>query len=114
MAFAIFYNDEDAATIAGSLSRSDLTNAERQTAQKYWNGGIKDWATAPVARSACDTDPNVPFDGKRIIINGPGLTKQGLADLLNSIAVHVGLPHPGGYLQALAQDVLDCAIEPYP
>lgn len=113
LTFAVFYNDEDASTIAGALNRSDLTNAQRQTAQKYWNGGIKNWASGVVTLSPCD-DPNVPFDGKLIVITGPGLTKQGLADLLNSVAVNVGLPHPGGYLTALANDVLQCGVEPWP
>ena len=111
--FAFFFNDEDAAVIAGNLNRNDLTTQERQTAQKMWNGGVKDWGTAPVALSPCD-DPNLPFSSKRIVVSGQNLTKQQLVDLLLSIASHIGLPQPGGYLIALANDIDQCAVEPFP
>lgn len=115
MAFAIFYQDEDAAVIAGNLTRSDLTNAERQVAQKMWNGGMKNWATAPFGLSPC-ADPVVapPNSSRMVVIDGQGLTKQMLVDLMNSIANRIGLPQPGGYLQTLAIDVAECGVEPWP
>lgn len=114
MAFAIFYDDQDASVIAGTISRNDLTTQERQTAQKIWNGGMKNWATAPFALSPCD-DPNTfPVTSHRVVIDSPGITKQTLVDLLNSVATHIGLPQPGGYLTTLALDVAQCAVEPWP
>lgn len=113
MSFAVFYNDQDAATIAGNIQRSDLTTAEKQMATKVWNGGLKNWASAPLGLSPCD-DPLLPSDAKRIIISAQGVTKQDLVDLLNSIASHIGLPQPGGYLTTLALDVAQCGVEPWP
>jgi hypothetical protein len=112
-AFAIFYNDEDLATIQGSIQRSDLTNPEKQTAQKLWNAGLKNWAVAPMGLSPC-SDPVVAWDSRRVVIDGPGLTVQTVVDLLNSIASHIGLPQPGGYLTSLALDVAQCSVEPWP
>jgi len=107
MPFAIYYNDEDASTLAGAVNRSDLTNAEKQTAGKIWNGGLKNWATAPLALSPCD-DPNTnPVTSHRVVVNAVGVTRQDLISLLNSIGARVGGAN-GGYLTTLALDVEQC------
>ena len=111
MAFAIYYNDEDASTISGSLNRSDLTQAEAQMARKIWNGGLKNWSTAPFSLCTCD-DPNTyPVTSRRIVIDAQGVVKQDLVNLLNSIGNRLG-PGIGGYLTTLALDVQRCADEP--
>lgn len=109
--FEIFYDDQDASVIAGSLLRSDLSQTEKQMATKIWNGGMKNWASQPAALSPCD-DPTLPYDAHGIIIDVQGVTKQDMVNLLNSIALHTGFPQPGGYLQTLALDLQQCAVEP--
>lgn len=107
--FVIYYDDQDAATIAGNLTRADLTTEERQIAQKVWNGGMKDWATAPFALSPFCDDPNTfPVTSHRIVITAQGLTKEDLAAVLTSVGTRLG-PGLGGYLTTLALDVLQCS-----
>lgn len=110
--FAIWYNDEDASKIAGAVSRSDLTTQERQYANRLWNAGLKDWATAPVTLSPCD-DPTLPFDGKQIVIDGAQVSKQDTINWLRSIGNRLG-NDTGDYLLSLALDVEQCAVEPFP
>lgn len=114
--FAIYYVDEDYSTLSGAVNRNDLTTQEKQTATKIWNGGLKNWATAPFALSPTCDDPNTfPVTSRRVVINATGVTKQTMVDFLTSIAARVGAnPGPGGYLLALAADVSQCATEPFP
>lgn len=112
MAFAIFYDDSDAQAIAGALTRADLTNAERQQAQKFWNGGLKDWQTAPFGLSPCADASVAPANSsRRLVISAVGLTKQDFVNLLNTIGTRVG-GTVGGYLTTLALDVAQCGQEP--
>jgi len=112
MAFTIYYNDEDAQAIANGVNRSDLTNTEKQLALKCWNGGLKNWATAPFGLSPC-ADPLVApaNSSRRLVIDAVGVTKQDFANLLNTIGTRVG-GIVGGYLTTLALDVTNCGTEP--
>jgi hypothetical protein len=113
MAFAIFYNDQDTAVLAGTVSRGDLTNQERQFAQKCWNGGLRDWATAPFALSTCDDPSTFPVTSHRVVISAQGVTKQQFADFLRNLGTRLG-DAVGGYLTTLALDVEQCGVEPWP
>lgn len=133
--FAIIYNREDLTAIAAEATNPGLTNAEKQIANRYWNGGVKDWATAPYAGdvNAC---VDIPFDptgdpiyaGKTItnlgnghwrvcdpdiravVVTGTQVSKAGLVTFLRQI----GNKYPGAnYMLSIADDVENTAIEPW-
>lgn len=106
--FAIFYNREDLSAIAAEATNPGLTPAERQTAQRYWNAGIKDWASAPVAPpDRQDGDP----DTRILIVDGQQVSLQGLVDFLNAI----GNKYPGAlYMTAIGDDLARTGVEPWP
>jgi hypothetical protein len=114
MAFAMFYNHQDstaiAANIEASLVDARLTNQERQVAQRAWNGGLKNWSTAPVA--PLDRQEGDP-DTRIIIVDGPQVSLQALINLLLSLSVKI----PGAlYMSAIADDLSRSsgAVEPWP
>lgn len=114
--FAIYYNLEDFSTLAGSVTNPGLTGADRALAAKFWNGGLKDWASAPLAKSKCD-DPNLPSDARRCIINGGNNNMADLVALGRRIADALlggNQPGQGGYLYALCADIESCGDDPYP
>jgi len=113
MAFAIFYNDEDLPVlerVAVDRQSLSMTNTDKQTALAFWNGGLKDWRSAPIEQS--------PFEGfiptntaRRIVITFG--TLLGFRDLLYRIAS----ANPSLlYLRALADDMgRECGgVEPWP
>jgi hypothetical protein len=116
MAFAIWYNRQDATQFAAEFSRSDLPPADRNFAQSVWTAGLNTWNSAPV-----ETDYHAGGDPdcRRIVIDGKHqgqtITLQQFRDFLYRQAALGG---PGaGYLQALADDMnngSDGAQEPYP
>jgi hypothetical protein len=112
MAFALFYNRQDASQIAAEITRSDLSTSDKNLAQKLWNGGLKNWSSAPVA------PVNSPYFGEgvpdnptlMIVVNAVGVSKQNLIDWLNRLAPTSGCY----YLGAIAADVAVSAVEPWP
>lgn len=109
--FVLFYDDQDSATISGQVNRSDLTNAEKNLATKLWNGGLKNWATAPFALSPTCDDPNtVPVTSHAITITAANTTLQDVVDLLNGLGTRLA-NKTGEYLIALANDVAACGVQ---
>ncbi len=135
--FALFYNRFDVAQIVAEVSNPGLTAQERNTANRYWNGGIKDWAAAPQAPQvepySCVTMPNDPTGQVEpwktitnngngtwtvcdpqmtiIIVSGTQVSKQGLIDFLRLI----GTKYPAAsYMLGIADDVQLNAVEPWP
>jgi len=137
--FAIFYKEQDLTAIAAWATSPDLiTGAERNYANRLWNGGLNQWASAPQAaqdtNEACviipfepipgEIDPDATWsqlpDGKwlvcdptmrRIVISGTQVSKAQTVAWLRQLAVN----HPNAiYMDAIAEDVQDTAKEPYP
>lgn len=115
MAFAIFYDPSDASQIAGSVNANTLPTAMKNLARKYWNGGLKNWATAPLGGSP-DDPPSEWGSGSRIIVvDGAGCTLAEFRQLLLDIAAFLGT-EDARYLIALSEDMggRSGAIEPWP
>lgn len=112
MAFALFYNRQDASMLAAEATRSDLSTTDKNYAQKLWNGGVKNWSSAPLAPA------NSPFFGEggadnptlMVVVSSSGVTKQSLVDWLRKLAPTSGCY----YLAGLADDVSLTAVEPWP
>jgi len=135
--FALFYKRQDVTAIAAEVSNPGLTPQEKNTANRYWNGGLKDWSTAPQAPQVdpygCVTIPFEPIPGEIdpdktwtqnpdgtwlvcdptmliIVVSGAQVSKQGLVDFLRLI----GNKYPGAlYMLAIADDVANTAVEPW-
>jgi len=112
MAFAIFYELEDLSSIAGSITASSLPPHLRSTINKYWNGGVKDWATAPVGQSPADP-PGACTLCRTLVITYGNLAE--FRQLLRDVATALGTPS-AMYLIALARDMEgeSGAMEPWP
>lgn len=113
MAFAIFYNREDATRIAAEFTRSDLPNEDKSFALSCWNAGLNTWnQDAPDPR----TDQPLPNDANIIIVNGKHkgqtITLLQFRDFLYRYSAAIGAE----YLQALADDMSRSsgALEPWP
>lgn len=113
MAFAMFYNRQDASQIAAEVGRTDLSAADKNYGQKLWNGGLKDWSSAPVAPA------NSPYFGEGVeagnptlifVVSGVGVSKAETADWLMRLAGDSA----SYYLEAIALDMLQTAVEPWP
>lgn len=113
MAFAIFYEPSDLSSIAGSIQAATLPNSIKQTGLKYWNGGLKNWATAPLGFSP-DDPPGSCDTCRRIVISGPQVTLAEFRQLLLDIAAFLGTD-AARYLIALSADMggRSGAIEPW-
>lgn len=112
MAFAIFYNDVDMTVVETWIrtNANQLTNADKQLALQYWNGGIKNWASAPLAQSPFEQF--IPTSTARRIVVSTGTLAE-FRDLIHRIAMTI----PGAsVLEGIAQDMLrNCgAVEPWP
>jgi hypothetical protein len=112
MAFAIFYNREDATRIAAEFTRSDLPPADRNFAMSCWNAGLSQWNVEnPDTRpDEPPTDANViVIDGKH---QGQTITLQQFRDFLYRYSAASG----ASYLSALADDMgrKSGAEEPWP
>ena len=112
MAFAIFYNREDATRIAAEFTRADLPNADKSFAQSCWNAGLNTWNV-----DNPDTRPSEqPTDANRVVVDGKHqgktITLQEFRDFLYRYSVAPGAI----YLAALADDMggLSGAQEPWP
>lgn len=134
--FAIFYKREDMSKIAAEVQNPGLTSGERQTANRYWQGGINNWSTAPTApdQYACVNIPFEPVPGqidpsktwtqnpdgtwkvcdpdmRLVVVSGNQVSKQGLVDFLRLI----GNKYPGAtYMAAIGDDIALTAVEPWP
>lgn len=119
--YAIFYEHQDLTAIAANVSATIsnsydafLTTQERntikQTFQKAWNGGLKNWATSPIAPiDRQEGDPNMRI----VVVSGQGVSLQDLRVALYILAQRV----PGAqYMAAIADDLagLSAAVEPWP
>jgi len=131
----MFYKREDWSAIAAEATNPGLTPQERQYANKLWQGGVNGWASAPEAADQfkCVTvpGPNPPVVGagvvvtqnpdgsfkvcdpdiRMIVCSGTGVTKQATVDWLRLI----GNKYPGAlYMLAIADDIANTAVEPWP
>ncbi len=102
--FAIFYNSQDLSAMAGSVTNPGLSGPDRTEVNRYWNGGLKDWAAAPFGVSPLD-DPNDPINAltKRIVVSGPQVSRTGLIALLRRLAATYGVGFE--WLGGLANDM---------
>lgn len=134
--FALFYQREDLTAIAAEATNPGLTPSERNYATRLWNGGLKDWASAPTApdKYAC---VEIPFDptgqpayanktitnlgnGKWrvcdpnilvVVVSGAQVSKQQTVDWCRLI----GNKYPGArYLENIGNDIEHEAVEPWP
>ncbi len=121
MAFAIFYNHEDLTAIAANVNATlannydqflttQQRNSVKQIFQRDWTGGLSGWATAPLAGAL---DPNFPSDADAliVIVSGQQVLKADLISALQTIGQNV--PN-AGYMLAIASDLTNTAIEPWP
>lgn len=114
MAFAIFYELGDLSSMAGTVQANALPTALKTKALKYWNGGLKSWASAPVGQSPFDP-PGACTLCRTVVISGSGLTLADFRQLLYDIAAFLGT-ESARYCIALADDMAGAsgAIEPWP
>jgi hypothetical protein len=56
MTFAIWYETVDLNVVAGAINASTapISQADKNLAKKYWQGGIDGWATAPLGHHPND------------------------------------------------------------
>jgi len=133
--FAIIYSRQDLTAIAAEATNPGLSSGERQTANRFWNGGLKAWASAPYAGDA-NACVEIPFDPsgdpayadkvvsdvgsgrwrvcdpdiRAVVISGPQVSKAGLVSFLRLI----GGKYAGAlYMLAIADDVELTAVEPW-
>lgn len=121
MAFAIFYELSDITSIvanAGPLSPilNSLTNAQKQIAQRAWNGGLNGWQTAPSGQSPSDPPGSCPLCKRVVVDASPAVTLQQFRDVLYAIAASLGGGPDVQYIKALADDMggVSGAVEPWP
>lgn len=136
--FAIFYKPSDVDAIAAWATNPNLTQGLRQYANRLWNAGLSNWSVAPQAaqndQEACVVVPFEPAPGtiephktvtplgdgsfricdptiKRIVISGQQVSKAQTVTWLRQVAA----ADPAAlYMEAIADDVEQTAIEPYP
>jgi hypothetical protein len=121
MAFAVFYEHTDLAAIVANANpnnslMSQLTSAQRQIARRVWDGGLKDWQTAPFGQSPFDP-PGACSLCRTVVINAtPNVTLQEFRDLLTAVANIVGVGPDVQYIRSLAEDMggVSGAVEPWP
>lgn len=114
--FAILYNRQDLTAIAAEATNPGLTGGERNEINRYWNAGLRDWASAPIAPieyrcvntpqgTVCDDDMRV------VVISSTQVSKAGLIAWLRAI----GAKYAGAlYMLAIADDLTTTAVEPWP
>lgn len=106
--FAIFYNFQDMSAMAGSITNPGLSGADKTDVNRYWNAGLRDWATAPLGVSPFDFPPlgadPANTDCRRIVVSGGAqVTREGLIVLLRRLAATYGAGFE--WLQGLANDI---------
>lgn len=113
MAFAIFYNREDATRIAAEFTRSSLPQADKSFAQSVWNAGLNTWDRFNPDPRPGQPQPNdaniIIIDGKH---QGQTITLQQFRAFLYRYSTEPGAI----YLAALADDMggSSGAVEPWP
>lgn len=68
MTFAIYLEPSDFASLAGSLRSVSLPNTIKTRVISYWNGGLKDWAAAPLGHAP--TDLSCPLCRRLVVTTG--------------------------------------------
>jgi len=113
MTFAIFFEPEDAAQIAGSINAATLPIALKNEGRKYWNAGMKNWATAPVGTFPGD-ELSCPLC-RILVMDAPGCTLAGFITLCTEVGAFIGSGTVAGhYLEKLAVEMAQTGIEPWP
>ena len=113
MAFAIFYNREDATRIAAEYTRANLPQGDKQFALSCWNSGLNTWDLFNPDPRPGQPQPNdaniIVIDGKH---QGQTITLQQFRDFLYRYSTLPGAE----YLAALADDMggSSGAQEPWP
>jgi hypothetical protein len=113
MAFAIYFEPVDFGVLADGLRRNDLPVAIRQRVTSYWNAGLRDYATAPVAHAPGDNA--CPACVRLVITTG---TRADFIALMRDVATALTTiaPDLAGYLNTLSIEVSQpqgCQ-DPYP
>jgi hypothetical protein len=113
--FAIFYELSDLSSLAGTLQAAGLSNTLKNRARPFWNGGLKDWATAPVGAAPGDTSCPLCH---RCVINSSGTLaefRQLCYDVADFLIAAGNTSSDVIYLRALADDMagVSGAIEPW-
>lgn len=114
MAFAIFYNREDATRIAAEFTRADLPNADRAFALSCWNAGLNTWNQFNPAPPNHDGPPN--GDANIIVVNGKHQGKDITLAQFRAFLYRYADAAGAEYLRALADDMggYSGAVEPWP
>ncbi len=110
MAFAIFLEDADLATLDAVMNDARLTSKQRNDGRVFWNGGLSGWRTAPVwPQSYPGADATT---GRIIVITGS--TLDAFRTYLYSLSSQS--PSVADYLRKLADWFGDTwgAVEPWP
>jgi hypothetical protein len=110
MAFAIFFELGDLSTMVGSARAPSLPNTLRNRVTTYWNAGLRNWDTAPLASAPGDTA--CPLCRRVIITSG---TLADFIQLLKDVAAFFGTKE-SEYLIALANEISQPhgGVEPWP
>lgn len=117
MAFAIFYSTADMVALQtaaiSAIADARLKGQLKTKATGYWNGGIKDWQTAPLTtpEEAAAHNLNIdPGDTRTIVV-----TYGSLADLIATLYQIVAIDPAWGFLHAVASDLgVGGGVEPWP
>ena len=112
MAFVIWYEMVDLDKVGGAIAGADkaaISIADRNLARRYWNGGVNNWANAPVGHHP--NDDNCPLCRQWVISYG---TLAEFTALLDRIADAIG--GDALYLHSLAEDMRQWwgGQDPYP
>lgn len=112
--FAIFFEMSDAAAIAGTIQAASLPNSLKQRGRPFWNGGLRDWAAAPLGHHP--NDIACPLCHVIVINAGNNDDLAGFRQLIYDIAAFLGT-EDGFYCRVLADNMvpeMSGAMEPYP
>ena len=118
MAFAIFYNDEDLPFLEAARGQNVvISSADKNLLTKVWNGGLKNWRSAPIAQSPFEQV--IPTNTARMVVVTSTVSLADFRAALYRLAAAnplIGPPGEEGYLKALADDMgRNCgAVEPWP
>ncbi len=114
MAFAITLETSDLNYLGGAITAADvaqLSQTDKNLARKYWAGGIRDWANAPL----WGADPTCTLCRLVVCTYGTGTEFLGLC---RRIAAVISIDNGGGdvhYLYGLIDDMEHTDLrEPWP
>lgn len=98
------YNRQDFTPLVAEFSRNDLDQEDRQFANAVWNGGLKNWSSAP----PCTPELALgDADCRTVSVSGNLITKQTIIDFLRKYGARPGAQ----YLLAIADDMVGTATE---